>query len=234
MRSKKDLKVFFDLELDKKPIGRIIIMLYFQYAPKTCENFRLLCTGEAGFSDKTGKPLCFKGTIFHRIIPGFMMQGGDFTKFNGTGNESAYNSEGLPEENTDLKHSRAGIVSMAKNGTKTNGSQFFITFGPAPWLDGTYTAFGEVIKGMEICMKVENVKTDANDKPLLRVGITDCGEIVERESHDRRNRSRSWSRSKSSERSRSRSSERSRHRRNPSKKHKKHHHKNKQRRRSKS
>ena len=189
--SKKEPKVYFDLEIDKVPLGRIIIKLYPQYAPKTCENFRLLSTGEAGFSQATGKLLSYKGTIFHRIVPGFVMQGGDFTKFNGTGNESIYGEDGLPEENTPLTHSKRGIVSMAKNGEKTNGSQFFITFAPSPWLDGRFTAFGEVIEGFEICQKVENIRTDANDKPTQRVGISDCGEIKEHEEEKSRSRSRS-------------------------------------------
>eukprot|EP00826_Nyctotherus_ovalis_P051284 TRINITY_DN63_c1_g1_i1.p1 TRINITY_DN63_c1_g1~~TRINITY_DN63_c1_g1_i1.p1 ORF type:complete len:233 (+),score=50.61 TRINITY_DN63_c1_g1_i1:66-764(+) len=202
MRRKGEMKVYLNLEMEKKALGQVVIKLYPQYAPKTCENFRLLCTGEAGYSKKTGKLLSYKGSIFHRIIPGFMMQGGDFTKFNGTGNESAYNTEGLAEEASILKHSKSGIVSMAKNDSTTNGSQFFITFGPAPWLDNMCTAFGEVIKGMEVCGKVENVRTDANDKPMQRIEIVNCGEVVEKQEC-----SASERRSNSSERCRRRRSE---------------------------
>ena len=217
----KETKVFFDVEIDNVPAGRIVIRLYDKLCPKTCENFRQLCTGEAGFSQKTGKLLSYKGSLFHRVIPGFMMQGGDFTKFNGTGSESIY-GEMMPDEPMIAKHGKKGTVSMAKNGQITNGSQFFITFAPTPWLDGIHIAFGEVIEGFEVGQKAEKLRTDAHDRPVQRIVISNCGELVEEDTR-RRERSRSGSRSYSSSSS-SQSRHRKRSRSSSSKKKYKRHH----------
>ena len=139
--------VFFDISIGGAPAGRITFALTAN-TPKTSENFRALCTGEKGVG-KSGKPLHFKNGPFHRIIPGFMAQGGDFTNFNGTGGESIYGTK-FEDENFLNKHTQALQLSMANAGKNTNGSQFFITFGPTPHLDGKHVVFGQVIEGMEV------------------------------------------------------------------------------------
>ena len=139
--------VFFDITVGGQNAGRIEIELYND-APNTAENFRALCTGEKGVG-KSGKALHYKGCAFHRIIPGFMAQGGDFTKFNGTGGESIY-GEKFADENFIRKHTGPGILSMANAGPNTNGSQFFLCFDAFPHLDGKHTVFGKVTSGIEV------------------------------------------------------------------------------------
>jgi cyclophilin family peptidyl-prolyl cis-trans isomerase len=139
--------VFFDISIGGAPAGRITFALTAN-TPKTSENFRALCTGEKGVG-KSGKPLHFKNGPFHRIIPGFMAQGGDFTNFNGTGGESIYGTK-FEDENFLNKHTQALQLSMANAGKNTNGSQFFITFGPTPHLDGKHVVFGQVTSGAEV------------------------------------------------------------------------------------
>merc|ERR1711862_1007501 len=141
--------------------------------PKTAENFRCLCTGEKGAS-KTGKALHFKGSTFHRVIPEFMCQGGDFTNGNGTGGESIY-GEKFADENFTIKHTKAGLLSMANAGPGTNGSQFFLTTRETPHLDGKHVVFGEVVQGMDVVQKIEGVAKNASDKPDVDVVIEDCG-----------------------------------------------------------
>lgn len=168
-------RVFFEMEMGEEKLGRIEMELFANVVPKTAENFRQLCTGEAGVG-KSGKPLHYKGSAFHRVIPNFMCQGGDFTRGNGTGGESIY-GEKFDDENFKMKHDTKGLLSMANSGPGTNGSQFFITTTETPHLDGKHVVFGKVINGYDVVEKIEQCEKGANDKPVADVIIADCGEI---------------------------------------------------------
>ncbi|KAJ2829980.1 cytochrome P450 cyp2 [Coemansia erecta] len=159
-------RVFFKVSTNSKPLGRIVMELRKDVVPKTAENFRALCTGEKGYG--------YKNTIFHRVIPQYLIQGGDFTDNTGIGGESIYGPK-FDDENFELKHINAGLLSMANSGPHTNGSQFFITTMPCQWLDGKHVVFGKVVEGMSVVREIET-RGSISGKPLQTVTIDECGE----------------------------------------------------------
>ena len=161
--------VFFDIIIDNNPDrgGRIVFKLYDDKVPKTARNFRELATGQHGFG--------YKGSSFHRVIPQFMLQGGDFTAGNGTGGKSIYGAK-FADENFSIKHSKPGLLSMANAGKNTNGSQFFITTVVTSWLDGAHVVFGEVVQNMELVKAIEALGTNTG-KPKAKITIADCGTL---------------------------------------------------------
>ncbi|XP_026194563.1 peptidyl-prolyl cis-trans isomerase FKBP62 [Cyclospora cayetanensis] len=165
-------RVFMDIRVGDKPVKRVAIALYQDTVPRTAENFRALCVGEAE-KGADGSALTFKNSAFHLIIKGLMMQGGDI---NGKGGESIYGEKFNDEAFVD-KHLHRGQLSMANTGPNTNSSQFFIIFGSAPHLDGKHVVFGEIVEGLELLDQVEEVPTDGADKPEVPVVIEDCGAL---------------------------------------------------------
>jgi cyclophilin family peptidyl-prolyl cis-trans isomerase len=165
-------KVFFDISIGGEAAGRVVFELFQDAAPQTAENFRALCTGEKG-TGTSGKPLHYKGSAFHRIIPQFMCQGGDFTNGNGTGGESIYGAKFKDETFAGKAgvHAGPGILSMANAGPNTNGSQFFICTVETPWLNGRHVVFGQVVEGYEVVQKMEAVGS--------RSGATSAKVVIE-------------------------------------------------------
>lgn len=167
-----------DITIDREDAGRIVLELRADLVPKTAENFRALCTGEKGFG--------YKGSKFHRIIPDFMVQGGDITKGDGTGGKSIYTkslfgrtifgTKTFRDENFALKHDKPGVLSMANNGRNSNGSQFFITMFRADALDGDHVAFGHVLEGMDVVRKIES-KGTGSGMAMASVAVSNCGQL---------------------------------------------------------
>ena len=167
-------RVFFDVTIGEQDVGRIIIGLFGGEVPYTVENFRALATGEKG-SGLSGSALHFQGSSFHRVIPGFMIQGGDITAGDGTGGESIYGTT-FGDESFRIPHQVPGIVSMANRGRNTNSSQFFITTVPTPWLNGYHVAFGKVLEGMDVVQAIESQGSQTG-KPTTAIQIKRSGEL---------------------------------------------------------
>ena len=180
----KNVRVFMEFEAaskdgTKKDVGRVEFELFSAALPRTCENFRSFCTGERGNGVQSGKPMHYKGVRLHRVIKGFMTQGGDTVRGDGTGTESIFGPmfpDEWAENKTHVKHQKAGMLAMANAGPDTNGSQFFMTFIPCTWLDGKHTVFGKVIDGFPVLDALESVgsQTGATKTPCV---IADCGQL---------------------------------------------------------
>ncbi|KAL7749997.1 Peptidyl-prolyl cis-trans isomerase-like 1 [Sorochytrium milnesiophthora] len=165
--------VFMDVAIGGQPAGRLKMELFADVVPKTAENFRQLCTGEFR---RNGVPTGYKGASFHRVIKDFMVQGGDFLKGDGTGSLSIY-GEQFADEKFTLKHTGAGLLSMANSGPNTNGCQFFITCAKTDFLDNKHVVFGKLVDGLLTLRKIEAVPTGPNNRPKQTVIITECGEM---------------------------------------------------------
>jgi cyclophilin family peptidyl-prolyl cis-trans isomerase len=165
-----NLNPYFDIKIGDDPPERVIFQLFDEEVPKTCKNFRYLCSNGIFNKDKPS----YQDTSFHRIIKDFMLQGGDITRGDGTGGYSIYGEE-FDDENFNLTHNQPGMLSMANAGPNTNNSQFFITLKKTPWLDNKHVVFGIVISGFDTVKKIENLETDGKDKPLTDVIIVKSG-----------------------------------------------------------
>lgn len=181
MQADGDVYVYLEVEISSVNIGRMIFKLYNSICPKIVENFRSLCMGDKGTGLMTKLPLCYKGAKFHRIIPGFMAQGGDFELGDGRGGESIYGGKFADEAGgLALRHAKRGLLSMANSGKDTNGSQFFILLKPSHHLNGKHCVFGELVEGEATLDAIEGVKTQSDDKPIAPITVSRCGQLERR------------------------------------------------------
>ncbi|XP_067875396.1 probable inactive peptidyl-prolyl cis-trans isomerase-like 6 [Heterodontus francisci] len=164
--------VYMDISIDQQPIGRLLFELFTDVCPKTCKNFEALCTGEAGFSS-TDLQLCYKGSIFHRLVRNGWIQGGDVLTNRGDGGVSIY-GQTFEDETFAISHCKRGVLGMANKGRHTNGSQFYITLQPTLWMNTKFVAFGHLITGTEVLKELEAVPT-YNERPTVECKIADCG-----------------------------------------------------------
>lgn len=159
--------VFMDLTTPNEYLGKVVIKLFTDITPHTCENFKILCS-----TKNINKS--YKNCPLHRVIKGSIVQGGDIINGNGTGSYSIYGKQ-FPDENFKIKHSEAGLISMANSGPNTNGSQFFFTLDALPELDGKHVVFGKVVKGLDIIKRISKMRTNHQDRPTTDVIIKKCG-----------------------------------------------------------
>ncbi|XP_041815095.1 probable inactive peptidyl-prolyl cis-trans isomerase-like 6 [Chelmon rostratus] len=165
--------VFMDIDIAGEAAGRLLFELFSDVCPKTSKNFEALCTGERGLS-QSGLPLCYKGSVFHRVVPDGWVQGGDISpERKGNGGESIYGPT-FEDESFAVSHTKRGTLGMANKGPHTNGSQFYITLQPTPWMDRTYVAFGQVVEGVDVLRRLEEAIT-CNERPKYECKVTDCG-----------------------------------------------------------
>ncbi|XP_070191349.1 probable inactive peptidyl-prolyl cis-trans isomerase-like 6 [Littorina saxatilis] len=173
LNSKNHEYVYLDISIGDEDAGRLVIELFSDRVPKTCANFKYLCTGEKGTSEESGYKLAYVNSIFHRIVRNGWIQGGDIYHGRGNGGESVYGPV-FEDENFSVPHDRRGMLGMANKTRHTNQSQFYITLQPTPWMDAKYIAFGQVIEGTDTLRKMEMQDT-MNERPVADIKIRECG-----------------------------------------------------------